>query len=186
MSDVTIELKSGQITVHRSDAEDWKISLIDTGNDTMTGGRIKRALSYLEGEDTFCATYGDGLADVDVSATIDFHRNHGKLATVTAVPPPGRFGNLEMLGDSVKSFHEKNEGDTSLINGGFFVLSKGIGDYVEGDTSVWEREPLERLAAAGELMAFKHGGFWQPMDTLRDKLLLERMWSEGRAPWKVW
>jgi glucose-1-phosphate cytidylyltransferase len=186
MSNVTIDMRSKQITVHENEAEDWRVSLIDTGEQTMTGGRLKRALRYVDEGDAFCATYGDGLADVDIAASIAFHRAHGKLATVTAVPPPGRFGHLETRGDTVTGFHEKNEGDNGLINGGFFVLSKGVGPYIDGDASIWEREPMEHLAADGQLKAFRHHGFWQPMDTLRDKLLLERLWSEGQAPWKTW
>ena len=186
MSNVTIDLRSKAVTVHRNDAEDWRLTLIDTGDQTMTGGRLKRALPYIDDGDVFCATYGDGLADIDVGALIAYHKSHGKIATVTAVAQPGRFGLLDMHGDRVSGFREKVEGQQSLINGGFFVLNKAIGAYIDGDATSWERAPLERLASDGELMAFHHRGFWQPMDTLRDKLMLEDLWSQGKAPWKIW
>jgi len=171
--------------VHRSESEDWKVTLIDTGVDTMIGGRIKRAIPYIEG-DAFCLTYGDGVADVDINALVDFHRSHGRLATVTAAQPPGRFGALVLDGTRVERFQEKPVGDEGWINAGFFVLSPKVADYIEGDETVWEREPLERLAKEGELMAYLHRGFWQPMDTLRDKRQLEELWHSGSAPWRLW
>ncbi len=185
MSDVTFDLARNQMRVHQNYAEPWQVTLVDTGAETMTGGRLRRVRSYLEGEDAFCFTYGDGLADVDVSALVRFHREQGTLATVTAVQPPGRFGALVLEGERVLDFREKPEGD-GWINGGFFVLSPKVFDYVEGDETVWEREPMERLAREGELANYTHRGFWQPMDTLRDKNQLEEMWAAGRAPWKVW
>jgi glucose-1-phosphate cytidylyltransferase len=185
MSDVTIDLAGNSLEVHKEKAEPWKITLVDTGDTTQTGGRLRRVRPYVE-EGTFCMTYGDGLADVDIAALVSYHQGHGKQATVTAIQPPGRFGSLEVEGGSVKSFLEKPAGDGSWINGGFFVLEPAALDQVEGDDTYWEREPMERLAAAGEMMAFKHEGFWQPMDTMRDKGLLEELWSSERAPWKVW
>jgi glucose-1-phosphate cytidylyltransferase len=184
-SDVTINLRENKLTVHRSESEDWKVTLIDTGVDTMIGGRIKRAIPYIEG-DAFCLTYGDGVADVDINALVDFHRSHGRLATVTAAQPPGRFGALVLDGTRVERFQEKPVGDEGWINAGFFVLSPKVADYIEGDETVWEREPLERLAKEGELMAYLHRGFWQPMDTLRDKRQLEELWQSGSAPWRLW
>jgi glucose-1-phosphate cytidylyltransferase len=184
-SDVTINLRENKLTVHRSESEDWKVTLIDTGVDTMIGGRIKRAIPYIEG-DAFCLTYGDGVADVDINALVDFHRSHGRLATVTAAQPPGRFGALVLDGARVERFQEKPVGDEGWINAGFFVLSPKVADYIEGDETVWEREPLERLAKEGELMAYLHRGFWQPMDTLRDKRQLEELWHSGSAPWRLW
>jgi glucose-1-phosphate cytidylyltransferase len=184
-SDVTINLRENKLTVHRSESEDWKVTLIDTGVDTMIGGRIKRAIPYIEG-DAFCLTYGDGVADVDINALVDFHRSHGRLATVTAAQPPGRFGALVLDGARVERFQEKPVGDEGWINAGFFVLSPKVADYIEGDETVWEREPLERLAKEGELMAYLHRGFWQPMDTLRDKRQLEELWQSGSAPWRLW
>ena len=186
MSDLTIDMRSKDIIVHQNNAEDWRITLVDTGDKTMTGGRIKRVLPYIDHDDIFCATYGDGVADINVADVIKHHIAHGKLATVTAVPPPGRFGHLMMDGDRVLRFQEKVESQQGLINGGFFVLSQKVGDYIDGDDTMFEREPLERLAADGELVAHKHYGFWQPMDTLRDKTVLEEMWLKGNAPWKVW
>jgi glucose-1-phosphate cytidylyltransferase len=162
------------------------VTLIDTGEHTMTGGRLKRALPYVEGEDAFCFTYGDGLSDADLSALLAFHREQGALATITAVQPPGRFGALEVEGDRVRGFREKPRGDGGWINGGFFVLTPEVGRYLDGDDAVWEDEPLTRLALDGELAFFEHQGFWQPMDTLRDKRHLEELWESGEAPWKVW
>ena len=186
MSDVTFDLANNQMQVHQHHAEPWKITLIDTGADTLTGGRLKRVADYVKDEEAFCFTYGDGVSDVDISASIAFHHRHGKLATVTAVLPPGRYGALERTGDQVTSFVEKPRGDGSVINGGFFVLSPKVLDYIEGDQSSWEGAPLVRLAGIGEMMAFEHRGFWQPMDTLRDKNMLEELWWSGQAPWKKW
>jgi glucose-1-phosphate cytidylyltransferase len=186
MSDVTIDMRSGSIQVHRNTAEDWRISLVDTGDETMTGGRLKRAMSYLGDDSSFCLTYGDGVGDVDIGAAIEFHRMHGKRATVTAVRPLSRFGQLELEDDRVTAFAEKPLEEGGWINGGFFVLSRQVEDYIEGDSSIWEREPMERLAAEGELRAFFHDGFWQPMDTLRDRQRLEELWASRAAPWRVW
>jgi len=186
MSDVTFDMARNTMEVHQQHAEPWRVTLVDTGDDTMTGGRLKRVVDYVKGEDAFCFTYGDGVADVDVTASIAFHRSHGKLATVTAVAPPGRYGALQLDGSDVRGFTEKPGGDGGLINGGFFVLSPACLDRIAGDETSWEAEPLAGLAAAGELMAFIHSGFWQPMDTLREKTLLENLWGSGRAPWKVW
>jgi glucose-1-phosphate cytidylyltransferase len=185
MSDVTFDMRTGEVIIHRNDAEDWRVSLVDTGEATMTGGRLKRVIDHV-GPDDFCMTYGDGVADVDIRKTIDFHKQHGGLATVTAVYPPKRFGQLEIVGDQVRDFKEKPDGEGGFINGGFFVLSPKVADYVEGDSTVWEREPLERLSNEGQLHAFRHEGFWQPMDTLRDKTYLEELWTSGKAPWKTW
>jgi len=184
-SDVTIDLRENRLRVHRSDSEDWRVTLVDTGATTQVGGRIKRAIPYVEG-DTFCLTYGDGVADVNIRTLLDFHASHGRLATVTAAQPPGRFGAMVLDGDRVKRFQEKPTGDEGWINAGFFVLSRKVGDYIDGDETVWERDPLERLAKEGELMAYTHRGFWQPMDTLRDKRHLEELWASGAAPWKLW
>jgi len=186
MSDVTFDMADNRMEVHQQHAEPWRVTLVDTGDDTLTGGRLKRVGDYLADEDAFCFTYGDGLADVDVAATIAFHREHGKLATVTAVQPPGRYGALQLDGSDVRGFTEKPLGDGGLINGGFFVLSPKCLDRIAGDATSWEAEPLTGLASDGELMAFTHTGFWQPMDTLREKNLLENLWDSGRAPWKVW
>ena len=186
MSDLTFDMASNTMEVHQQHAEPWRVTLVDTGDDTMTGGRLKRVGDYLTGDDAFCFTYGDGVADVDVTASIAFHRGHGKLATVTAVAPPGRYGALQLDGSDVRGFTEKPGGDGGLINGGFFVLSPRCLDRIAGDETSWEAEPLAGLVADGELMAFTHSGFWQPMDTLRDKTLLESLWESGRAPWKVW
>ena len=185
-SDVTFDLGGTRTTVHQSHAEPWSVTLVDTGDATMTGGRLKRIAPFLAGEDDFCLTYGDGVADVDIAALIDFHRRQRSLATVTAVQPPGRFGQLRFQGEKVSGFQEKPEGDGAWINGGFFVLSRHVIDYIDGDQTLWEREPMERLAAAGQLSAYRHTGFWQPMDTLRDKLRLEELWEQGTAPWKLW
>ena len=186
-ADVTVDVASGTATFHRTRAEPWRVTLVDTGDATMTGGRLRRIAPYLDDEDTFCMTYGDGVADIDITAEIAFHRAHGRQATVAAVRPPGRFGALERTGDVVNSFAEKPPGDHSAgINGGFFVLSTKVLDLLVDDTTIWERGPLETLAASGELRAFDHDGFWQPMDTLRDRTLLEELWQSGQAPWKLW
>jgi glucose-1-phosphate cytidylyltransferase len=186
MSDVTIDMAAGQIRFDKNQAENWVVTLVDTGETTMTGGRLARVRDHVKDEDAFCLTYGDGVSDVDIASTIAFHRAHGGAATVTAVRPPSRFGVLQMVEDRVCSFAEKPAGEQGWINGGFFVLSPKVFDYVDGDESIWEREPLERLAARGELHAFKHEGFWQAMDTLRDKHGLEALWDSGKAPWKCW
>lgn len=184
LSDFTIDLKSAQIEVHHKRAEDWKVTLVDTGQNTMTGGRVKRGINYLGDDDVFCLTYGDGLSDVDITGSIAYHHNHGKLATVTAVTPPGRFGVLDIRGESsVTGFREKIASDQYQINGGFFVLNRQVYDYINDDTTVWEAEPMIRLAQDNQLKAWHHEGFWQPMDTLRDKQYLENLWSRGNAPW---
>jgi glucose-1-phosphate cytidylyltransferase len=183
-SDVTIDLGRNTTEVHDGEREPWRVTLVDTGEGTETGGRLKRVLRYL-GDEDFCFTYGDGVTDLDIRAVVDFHRTQGRLATVTAVQPPGRFGALETDGDAVRAFTEKPRGDRAWINGGFFVLSPRVGDYIEGDHTVWEEEPLQRLAADGQLSAFHYDGFWRMLDTLRDKRFLEEHWSAG-APWKVW
>lgn len=186
MSDVTFDMTShNQMQVHQQFAEPWKVTLIDTGDHTMTGGRLKRVQAYL-GSNDFCLTYGDGVSDVNISKLISFHKAHGKLATVSAVQPPGRFGALELNADQVTNFVEKPHGDGMYINGGFFVLSPKVLELIDGDATIWEKGPLETLTQKGELHAFKHYGFWQPMDTLRDKQLLEDLWATGRAPWKQW
>lgn len=185
MSDVTFDMQNNEMEVHHRKAEPWRVTLVDTGDETMTGGRIKRIAPYLDEED-FCCTYGDGVGDVDISALIAFHQQHGKLATLTATQPPGRFGAINLHGNDVLSFQEKPQGDGGWINGGFFVLSPKVLDYIEGDHILWEREPMEKLAKDGQMSAFFHNGFWQPMDTLRDKTLLEELWLSGKAPWKVW
>jgi glucose-1-phosphate cytidylyltransferase len=182
MSDVTIDMAAGQTEVHGTSAEPWRVTLVDTGQRTMTGGRIKRVSPYL-GEETFCLTYGDGVADIDIRALVDFHEAHGKLVTVTAVQPAGRFGAMRVEDDEVVGFQEKPQGDNSWINGGFFVVSPGALDYLEGDETVWERAPLERLSADGQVRAYRHVGFWQAMDTLRDKNYLQALWESGDAPW---
>lgn len=186
MSDVTFDMASNRMEVHERHAEPWRVTLVDTGENTMTGGRLKRVAAYLQGEDAFCFTYGDGVSNVNIRASIEFHRAHGKLATVTAVQPPGRYGALQMAGDRVLGFTEKPPGDGGLINGGYFVLSPKVIDLIEGDQSPWELHPLETLARQQQLVAFEHHGFWQPMDTLREKTLLEELWLSGQAPWKVW
>lgn len=184
-ADVTIDLVSNKMDVHEQRGEPWRITLVETGADTMTGGRLKAIRQYLPKDEPFCFTYGDGVADIDVGAQLAFHREHGKKATITAVAPPGRFGALEFEGDLVRDFREKPAGDGGLINGGFFVLDPSVVDLIDGPSIIWEREPLEKLAHSGELVAWRHTGFWQPMDTLRDKQHLEELW-EGNAPWKVW
>jgi glucose-1-phosphate cytidylyltransferase len=185
MSDITFDMCNGETIIHRNDAEDWRVSLIDTGDLTMTGGRLKRVLDHLP-DDDFCLTYGDGVSDIDISATIRFHRTHGGLATVVAVYPPKRFGHLEIRGDRVEGFKEKPDGEGGFVNGGFFVLSRAVADYIEGDSTIWEREPMENMSKNGELYAYRHEGFWQAMDTLRDKIYLEELWTKGNAPWKSW
>ena len=185
MSDVTFDIANNKMEVHQASAEPWKVTLVDTGQDTMTGGRLKQVAAYVAEED-FCFTYGDGVSDLDISATIDFHRSHGKLATLTATFAPGRFGALGIEDGVVQSFKEKPRGDGALINGGFFVLSPKVLGYLNDDSSIWEQEPLTQLSAEGQLMAYKHHGFWQPMDTLHDKQTLEKLWASERAPWKKW
>jgi glucose-1-phosphate cytidylyltransferase len=186
MSDVTFDMASNHMEVHHKHAEPWRVTLVDTGEDTLTGGRLKRVADYVQGDDAFCFTYGDGVSDVDISRSIAFHKQHGKLATVTAVQPPGRYGALQMTGAVVEGFTEKPRGDGGLINGGFFVLSPRCLERIADDNTSWEGEPLSGLAAEGQLMAFEHQGFWQPMDTLREKNMLEDLWQAGKAPWKVW
>lgn len=184
-SDVTIDLANNKTTVHANAAEPWTVSLIDTGPDTQTGGRLRRIQQYLDGDD-FCMTYGDGLSDVDLNALIAFHKEHGRLATVTSVSPRARFGSLTVEGDRATCFEEKPHDPSDMINGGFFVLSPKVIDLIEGDHTIWEREPMLELVRTGNLMVRKHLGFWQPMDMLRDKLLLEDLWSKGNAPWQRW
>ena len=186
MSDVTFDMVNNEMQVHHRKAEPWRVTLVDTGAETLTGGRLKRVKDYIKDEESFCFTYGDGLADVDISALVKFHHEHGKLATVTAVQPPGRYGALNIQGNVVSGFTEKPKGDGGWINGGFFVLSPSCLNYIAGDETGWETEPLARLAADGQLVAFEHAGFWQPMDTLREKNQLEELWQNGRAPWKAW
>jgi glucose-1-phosphate cytidylyltransferase len=183
--DLSFDLGRGDVEVHRSAAEPWRVTLVDTGEQTMTGGRLKRVLPYL-GDEDFCFTYGDGLADIDITALIAYHREQGALATVTAVQPPGRFGAVELNGARVTSFEEKPRGDGTWRNGGFFVLSPSVASYLGDDETVWEQEPLRVLTAEGQLASFRHTGFWQAMDTLRDRAELERLWSSGNAPWRVW
>lgn len=186
-SDVTFDTDTQRMEIHRRGAESWRVTLVDTGHETQTGGRLRRVAPHLAGEQDFCFTYGDGVGDVDIAASIAFHRAHGRLATLTAVYPPARFGALEIDDrGQVTAFREKPLGQGGMINGGFFVLSPRVIELVADDACIWEREPLERLAAAGELQAWRHEGFWQPMDTLRDKLQLEALWNAGRAPWKLW
>jgi len=186
MSDVTIDLGANSVEVHQASAEPWRVTLVDTGEATQTGGRLKAIGRYLDPEEAFCFTYGDGLAAIDVAALIAFHTAHGRLATITAVAPPGRFGALEMEGEKVTSFREKPAGDGGRINGGFFVASPKVLELVSGPEILWEREPMETLASSGELMAWRHDGFWGAMDTLRDKSVLEELWASGAAPWKCW
>jgi glucose-1-phosphate cytidylyltransferase len=186
MSDVTFDIAENRMIVHQRYADPWRVTLVDTGEETRTGGRLKRVAEYVKAEEAFCFTYGDGVADLDLGALIAFHRSHGKLATVTAVQPPGRYGALKLEGHKVLGFTEKPSGDGGWINGGFFVLHPRVIDYIAGDMTGWEIEPLSRLAAADELRAFQHRGFWQPMDTLRDKNQLEELWGKEAAPWKMW
>ena len=184
-SDVTFDMEHNRMEVHQNSAEPWKVTLVDTGENTMTGGRLKRVKPFI-GDDDFCFTYGDGLSNVDISAAIKFHKSQGTRATLTAVQPPGRFGALDMKHNKVLNFLEKPQGDGGWINGGFFVLSPKVIDEIEGDQTVWEREPMEQLASNGQLSAYLHTDFWQPMDTLRDKNHLEELWLTGKAPWKTW
>ena len=184
-SDVTFDMRTNERIVHLQYADPWRVTLVDTGHETMTGGRLRRIRQYL-GDEDFCFTYGDGLSDIDITKLIGFHRSHGRLATLTAVQPPGRFGVLNMDDERVSSFLEKPQGDGTWINGGFFVLSPKVINYITDDKTIWEREPMERLAMEADLIAFKHNGFWQPMDTLRDKNRLEELWSTDKAPWKKW
>ena len=185
MSDVTFDMKENRMEVHQRRSEPWRVTIVDTGDDTMTGGRLKRVRDYV-GQETFCFTYGDGLGNVNITGLIAFHKEQGRLATLTGVQPPGRFGALQVAGHRVNSFQEKPEGDGSWINGGFFVLEPSVVDLVENDATVWERKPLETLAKNQQLSIYKHQGFWQPMDTLRDKQHLEELWASGKAPWKTW
>lgn len=186
MSDVTFDMSDNKMIVHQQKADPWRVTLVDTGDDTLTGGRLKRVEQYVRDEDAFCFTYGDGVSNVDIGATLEFHRLHGKLATVTAVLPPGRYGALQCSGNRVSGFVEKPRGDGGLINGGFFVLSPKVTELIAGDSTSWEAEPLTQLAQMGQMMAYEHDGFWQAMDTLRDKNLLEELWASGQAPWKNW
>jgi len=185
MSDVTFDMKNNDMHVHNKRAEDWKVTLVDTGDSTMTGGRLKRVKDYLGNED-FCFTYGDGVSDLDIKCVVDFHKKHGKFATLTAIYPSGRFGVLDISSSQVTSFKEKPHAESSRVNGGFFVLSPEVLDYIDGDDTIWEQAPLNRLVKEQQLMAFEHDGFWQPMDTLRDKRYLESLWAENSAPWKKW
>lgn len=186
MSDITFDLAENRLQFHRKSAENWRVTLVDTGENSMTGGRLRRVADYLKDEEAFCFTYGDGLCDVDISATIRFHKSHGREATVTAVRPPARFGALKLDGDTVEGFVEKPAGEGGFINGGFFVLNPKCIDRIADDSTVWEAEPLSGLAEDGQLKAFFHTGFWQPMDTLRDKVHLETLWNSGNPPWKTW
>lgn len=186
MSDVTFDMANNRMEVHQQKAEPWKVTLIDTGEETMTGGRLKRVAPYLQGEEVFCFTYGDGVSDVNIAELIAFHKAQKVKATLTATFPPGRFGALDFDGHKIRSFKEKPKGDGAMINGGFFVLSPEVIRLIKDDATIWEREPLEALASQGQLAAFQHGGFWQPMDTLRDKNYLEELWASGNAPWKGW
>ena len=185
-SDVTFDIQNNQMSVHQRKAEPWRVTLVDTGDETMTGGRLKRVAEHVAGEEAFCFTYGDGVADVDIGALTRFHRQHGRLATITAVQPPGRYGALALDGAIVRGFAEKPRGDGGWINGGFFVLSPKCIELIAADDTAWESEPLTRLAGDGQLMAYEHNGFWQPMDTLREKNQLEQLWASNRAPWKMW
>jgi glucose-1-phosphate cytidylyltransferase len=185
MSDITFDMAANKMEVHDAKAEPWKVTLVDTGDNTMTGGRLKRVKKYLGNED-FCFTYGDGVGDVDIKALIAHHKTSKRLATLTATQPPGRFGALKLDGTAITGFQEKPQGDGGWINGGFFVLSPKVIDYIADDATIWEREPMETLASEGQMSAYMHNGFWQPMDTLRDKMLLEELWASGTAPWKVW
>ncbi|NDL00433.1 glucose-1-phosphate cytidylyltransferase [Photorhabdus bodei] len=187
MSDVTFYMAENRMEVHEKRAEPWNVTLVDTGDTSMTGGRLKRVADYIKDDEAFLFTYGDGISDVNIQATIDFHRNHGKLATLTATFPPGRFGALDInKNKQIRSFQEKPKGDGAMINGGFFVLSPKVIDLIDNDATTWEQEPLMTLAEQGELMAYEHTGFWQPMDTLRDKHYLEALWEKKQAPWKIW
>lgn len=185
-SDVTFDIRNNTMEVHEQYAEPWKVTLIDTGENTMTGGRLKRVKRFVQNEEAFCFTYGDGVSDIDITQSIAFHKTHGKLGTMTAVQPPGRFGAIDIDGQRIVSFKEKPQGDGNWINGGYFVLSPKVIDYITSDNTIWEREPMENLARDNQINAFHHHGFWQPMDTLRDRLLLEELWEGGQAPWKKW
>jgi glucose-1-phosphate cytidylyltransferase len=185
LSDVTFDMAENRMHIHQRHAEPWRVTLVDTGENTSTGGRLKRVRDYI-GDETFCFTYGDGVADIDLAALVDFHRHHGKLATVTAVQPPGRFGALDLQGQHVVGFQEKPLGDGGWINGGFFVLEPQVLELIPGDATIWEAEPMRTLAKEGQLMSHMHHGFWQPMDTLRDRVLLEERWNSGQAPWQLW
>lgn len=186
MSDVTIDIKNNKMDVHQNNSEAWKVTLVDTGESTLTGGRLKRVAHHLNPNEDFCMTYGDGVSDINITELIAFHKKQGTLATLTATQPPGRFGSLEWDNNKIKSFREKPQGDGAWINGGFFVLSPKVVEYIPGDMIPWEREPLENLAKDGQLSAYKHSGFWQPMDTLRDKIHLDELWNSQKAKWKVW
>jgi glucose-1-phosphate cytidylyltransferase len=185
MSDVTFDMSENRMEVHQRNAEPWRVTLIDTGDSTMTGGRLKRVRKYV-GDETFCFTYGDGVSDINITELIEFHRRQNTWATLTAVQPPGRFGALDMDGNKITKFEEKPEGDNNWINGGYFVLEPKVFEFIEGDSTVWERKSMDTLSDYNQLSAFRHNGFWQPMDTLRDKIKLEELWDSGRAPWKVW
>jgi len=185
MSDVTFDMQNNKMEVHENSAEPWSVTLVNTGESTMTGGRLKRIRKYI-GDDDFCLTYGDGLSNVNINESIEFHKAQGKLATLTGVQPPGRFGAINLDNDSVKSFKEKPQGDGSWINGGFFVLSPKVIDLIDGDSTIWEKKPMETLASRDQLSAYLHRGFWQPLDTLREKNYLEELWESGNAPWKIW
>lgn len=186
MSDVTFNMRNNTMEVHDKRAEAWNVTLVDTGDDSMTGGRLRRVAEYVKDEESFCFTYGDGVGDIDITSTIEFHKKHNKAATLTATYPPGRFGALDIRHGQVLNFKEKPKGDGAMINGGFFVLKPEVLKYINDDSSVWEQEPLMNLASDEQLMAYEHPGFWQPMDTLRDKHLLEELWASGKAPWKAW
>ncbi len=186
MSDVTFDMRDNQMQVHRKKAEPWRVTLVDTGDDSMTGGRLKRVKEYIKNEEAFCFTYGDGVSDVDIGELIKFHKKENRLATLMAAYPPGRFGALKIEDNQVKAFQEKPKGDGAMINGGFFVLSPKVIDLIKGDSTIWEQTPLEMLAKENQLASFRHKGFWQPMDTLRDKKHLESLWQNKKAPWKIW
>ncbi|MFZ5561548.1 MAG: glucose-1-phosphate cytidylyltransferase [Pseudomonadota bacterium] len=186
MSDVTFSMRENRMEVHQKRVEPWNVTLVDTGENSMTGGRLKRVVQYIRDEEAFFFTYGDGVGDIDINATLAFHRQHKKKATLTATYPPGRFGALDINAGQVVSFKEKPKGDGAMINGGFFILSPSVLSYIDNDLTIWEQEPLTNLAKDQELMAYEHTGFWQPMDTLRDRQLLEQLWSSGKAPWKTW
>ena len=186
MSDVTFDMRENTMQVHNKRAEDWKVTLVDTGDHSMTGGRLLRVFDHIKDEEAFCMTYGDGVGDINITESIEFHKRHKKMATLTATFPPGRFGALDIENGRVNQFQEKPKGDGGMINGGFFVLSPEVLNYIDGDGCLWEQSPLMQLASEGQLMAYEHNGFWQPMDTLRDKVYLESLWDEGKAPWKIW
>ena len=186
MSDVTFDMKDNSMKVHQNNSEPWTVTLVDTGEDTLTGGRLKRVYEYVKDEDAFCFTYGDGVSDVDISSLINFHKSHGKQATLTAARPAGRYGALQIINDNVKKFDEKPEGDGVWINGGYFVLSPVVIEYIDGDKTIWEKDPLTKLIDSDNLKSFKHDGFWQPMDTLYEKIMLNDLWNKNKAPWKKW